>query len=237
MGVDRPVPRVVRVFRGSPAETGDVRVGDFVLVFDGKPVADVRDLVTRVGAKPPGSHVKFLVFRKGDGKLEKPVVLDLRVDARERFKQEWLGRAMPAVSVSGVRDSDGGRIDLSPSATRGKVIVIDYFATWCGPCKMVMPQLEALQKEYAASGVRVIGVSGEEPEVVRPFVEKRGLAYTVGLDDEKGEFRKHLEVSVLPTVWVVDRNGKIQDIFFGAGHHSQIDAAVRRAAGLPPRTP
>jgi thiol-disulfide isomerase/thioredoxin len=226
------VPRIERVFRKSPAETAGIQVGDFVLKFQSKKVAGVADLVKRVGATPPGTQVEFEIFRPGKGRIIKPVVLDLRVDMRARFKQEWLGSKMPSVGITGVRRSDGDRVDLSPTATAGLVVVIDYFATWCGPCKAVMPQLEALQKQYESDGVRVVGVSGEDMDVVKPFIAKRPLAYRVGID-ATGEFRKHLAVSVLPTVWVVDRKGIIRDIFFGAGHHAAIEASVRRAAGLP----
>lgn len=229
LGVDTPVPKVTKVFEDSPAFKAGVQLGDFVLSYEGQGIKDTRDLIGRVGGTAPGSMVKFKIMRAG-----KPVmlqaVLDLRIDQRDRLLKEWLGKALPNLSLAGVRDSDGKTIELGQK-TLGKVVVIDYFATWCGPCKVVMPQLEALQKQYGDNGLLVVGVSGEEPPVIAEFASRRSLAYVVGADTTK-TFSRDLMVSVLPTVWIVDRKGVIRQVYFGAGHEDQIEAAVRDALGL-----
>lgn len=236
IGVPRPVPRVVRVFRGSPAETSGVQIGDFVVGFDGQDVRDTKDLIQRVGAKPPGAQVVVELHRPSAAERVKlNVMLDLRVDLRDRFKQEWLGQRMPTLSITGVQSPEG-EIALGPDATAGSVVVIDYFATWCGPCRQVMPELEQMQRDLGAYGVKVIGVSSEEPEVVRGFLTNRPLAYPIGVDTT-GDFSRQLMVSVLPTIWVIDREGVIQAIHFGSGHHAEVLAAVRVAAGLPATGP
>ncbi len=230
--VTRPVPRVVRVFKRSPAETSGVKPGDFVLSLNGRNVESVKDLVSRVGAKPPGTLITVVLRRQGKPKpVVLKVVLDLRLDMRDRFRKEWLGRKMPKVSVAGVRSSDGA-ITLHGAGTAGKITVVDYWATWCGPCKRVMPELEQLQLDYARHGVQVVGVSSEKPEVVAEFLQKRPLIYRVGVD-AKREFASEMVVSVLPTVWIIDKQGVIQHVFFGAGHHDKIVRAVRGLAGLP----
>ncbi len=235
LGVTRPVPRVERVFRDSPAENSGVQVGDFVVKLDDEDVADVKDLITRIGAKAPGTQVRIVLRRFGEkAPLVKNVALDLRVDMRERFKQEWLGRKMPHMVLQGARKRDGS-VHLG-ATTPGGVTVVDYFATWCGPCKRVMPELEQLHLDYQKHGVRVVGVSSEEAEVVQPFLDDRPLVYPVALDTT-GDFSHRMMVSVMPTVWVIDKQGVIRDIFFGAGHHDKLVAAVRRAVGLPAVAP
>ncbi|MFT7625136.1 MAG: thiol-disulfide isomerase/thioredoxin [Myxococcota bacterium] len=236
LGLTRPVPRVERVFKGSPALNSGVAVGDYVVSLDGKDVLSVKDLVSRIGAKPPGTMINVVIQRLGEAKpVKKQVVLDLRMDMRERFKQEWLGRRMPAVTLDGARDSDG-IIDLGGEASAGKVVVVDYFATWCGPCKRVMPELEQMHLDLKPHGVTVVGVSSEKADVVQKFLEDRPLVYPVGTDRD-GKFSQQMMVSVLPTVWVVDKNGIIRNIFFGAGHEQQLLEAVRKAAGLAPVKP
>ena len=236
LGITRKVPRVTRIFRGSPAETAGVAIGDFVLAFQGTDVATVKDLVQRVGAQAPGAQVDVKIHRPGEGVKTLKVVLDLRIDQRERFKKEWLGRPMPSVSLKGARETDGESINLSPVKNRGDILVIDYFATWCGPCKAVMPRLEKMAEEFADQRVRFIGVSGEEVKIVTDFLAQKPLAYKVGIDTT-GDFNKEMLVTVLPTIWIVDRAGVIREIFFGAGHTDALHAAIKRLAAEPTAAP
>lgn len=228
IGVKRPVPRVTKVFAGSPALTSGVRIGDFVIAFQGVPVKNLRDLITRVGAQAPGTEVGITLHRDGAPKSIR-VVLDLRPDMRALFKKQWVGRRMPAVAVKDIET--GAQVDLSPEATRGRVILVDYFATWCGPCRRVMPHLDRYQRVYGPRGLEVVGVSTEKHEVVKAWEAKHPLGYTVATDDSK-EFRKAMTLSVLPTIWVVDREGVIKEIFFGAGHEAQVEALVRTTLGV-----
>lgn len=234
LGVPRPIPRVTMVFTGSPAETSGVQVGDFVVSFDGADVQDVKDLVARVGAKAPGTEVGIVLRRANAKKPTKlRVVLDLRPDMREMLKKEWVGKSLPGFNVTDLHDG-GGDLSLGEGAetSKGKVLIIDYFATWCGPCKVVMPQLEALQKQYQQDGLLVLGVSSEETDVLKKFLVEHPVAYPIASDAGEG-IRKKLMVSVLPTVWLVDRNGVIKDVFLGSGHQPELEAAVRASLGVP----
>src|SRR5262245_49723397 len=77
----------------------------------------------------------------------------------------------------------GDAVDLS--AVKGKkVVVVEFWATWCGPCRVSIPHLTELQKKYENRGVVVVGVSDEESSKVKPFVDEQGdkMNYTVALD-------------------------------------------------------
>jgi thiol-disulfide isomerase/thioredoxin len=125
----------------------------------------------------------------------------------------------------------------------GKVYVIEFWATWCGPCQMVMPRLSALQNKYDGR-LTVIGVDARETDeasgavdVVRKFVAKKGdqMAYTVAMDDPKTRpvFNAWMTASgayAIPTTFVVDRSGRIVWI----GHpmtreEAEFNAAIEQA--------
>ncbi|MEC8025489.1 MAG: PDZ domain-containing protein [Myxococcota bacterium] len=223
LGVKYAVPKVTRVFRGSPAEMTGMQVGDVILKIDHVDVKGVRDMVSRVGAYAPGTQIAITLSRKGATQT-KPVVLDLRPDMRSLFVSEWRGRPMPDLSVLDVVTKE--RVSLAPKDTAGSILIIDYFATWCGPCKRVMPKLADIEKRYSERGVRVIGVSSEALETVSAYRAKHPPGYAFAVDDS-GQFRQALNVSVLPTLWIVDRSGVISDIWFGAGHTDKLEARLR----------
>lgn len=106
------------------------------------------------------------------------------------------------------RDADGAERRLAD--WRGRTVLLNLWATWCGPCRYEIPELETLHKRYASRGFEVIGVSVDEvgAEAVKSFVEEQKMTYPVVLDPE-GKLANVLQTSMLPTSVLVDRNGKI----------------------------
>ena len=97
------------------------------------------------------------------------------------------------------------------------VYVVDFWATSCGQCRAAMPHLTELQKEYENQGLRIIGISTEEEDVVRDFVEDQrdGIGYTIAVDNRKATERAWMtaaKVSEIPASFIVDGKGKIQYI-------------------------
>ena len=116
-----------------------------------------------------------------------------------------VGSAMPEYTSSWL---DGSKFELA--ARRDKVVLLNVWATWCGPCRYEIPELQALHDRYASRGFEVIGVSVDESGVdaVRKFVEEQKMTYPIVLDAE-GKLASMLQTSVLPTSIIVDRTGKI----------------------------
>jgi thiol-disulfide isomerase/thioredoxin len=99
---------------------------------------------------------------------------------------------------------------------RGRVILLNFWATWCAPCLQEMPDLNRLHQDLEDEGVAVIGVSTDEggPEAVRAAVENLGIAYPVILDD--GTLSDHLGgVYALPTTFIVDAQGNVTSRIIG----------------------
>src|SRR5262245_40018083 len=93
---------------------------------------------------------------------------------------------------------------------KGKVVVLDFWATWCGPCKMEIPHFAELLKRHGEKGFVIVGVAMDEPgaEVVKPFVAKNQIKYHVLLGDGYTA-NKYGGVNALPTTFLIDRKGKI----------------------------
>jgi peroxiredoxin len=91
---------------------------------------------------------------------------------------------------------------------KGKVVMLNFWATWCPPCRKEMPDLESLYKQFASQGLLVLGVSDDDPDKVREFVQKQGTTYPVLLDP--GSRVNHLlHIEGIPKTFVFDREGKI----------------------------
>jgi thiol-disulfide isomerase/thioredoxin len=100
------------------------------------------------------------------------------------------------------------------SVSKGKVYVVEFWATWCVPCKKSIPHLTELQKKYGSEKLVIVGVSDESVDLVKPFVQKQGdrMNYAVGTDRRSGTSRAWMKaagLNTIPAAFIVDRAGKI----------------------------
>jgi thiol-disulfide isomerase/thioredoxin len=100
---------------------------------------------------------------------------------------------------------------------RGKVLILDFWASWCGPCIQSMPRIHQISRQFTDAGVEAVFVNIEESEDrVRTLLERLELVPTVALDTE-GSFAKQYAVQAIPQTVVIDRDGTILKVFVGAG--------------------
>jgi thiol-disulfide isomerase/thioredoxin len=106
-----------------------------------------------------------------------------------------------------LKDLDGKMVKSSDFD--GKVVILDFWATWCPPCKAEIPGFIELQKKYAAKGLVVVGISLDEqgPSVVKQFMDQFGMNYPVVMGNLK--IMQDFGGAGLPTTFVIDRSGKI----------------------------
>lgn len=135
----------------------------------------------------------------------------------EAPKHPLVGKQAPDVRLSPV--TPGG--DVMVSSFKGKVVILDFWATWCGPCRELMPVLSELQEKYRDKGVVVLGVSNEKGNEVFAFrKEHPELKYDLYLD-KSFDATEQYKAENLPTTVVLDREGKIAFWDMGMDGHTR----------------
>jgi peroxiredoxin len=143
----------------------------------------------------------------------------LLVDQRQQIAAESrpaTGAAAPSAAPDfELTASDGKVIRLAD--LRGKVVLLNFWATWCPPCKAEMPDLNALQRKYGADrDFVVLGVNDEESAAdVIAFAQREGIAFPLLLDPDGRVIEKLFDVRYLPTSMIIDRDGNIRDTWRG----------------------
>lgn len=126
-----------------------------------------------------------------------------------------------------LKDLDGKVV--SSEAFKDKVLVVDFWATWCGPCRAEIPGYIELQKKYGKDGLAIIGISLDEkgPAVVKQFAAKFGVNYQMLMADD-GIVDAFGGIQAIPTTFIIDRAGKIQDRKEGAEPTAEFEKRLLR---------
>jgi len=133
-------------------------------------------------------------------------------------------------------DLQGHNVKLSD--LRGKAVVLNFWATWCPPCKEEIPWFVELQKRYGAEGLQVVGVSmdddSDQKSVVK-FAAENSINYPVLLG-KQNVADQYGGISYLPTTFYIDRNGVVMERVFGQPGRSEIEQNVKKAIASKPRS-
>ena len=118
----------------------------------------------------------------------------------------------------------------------GKVTVLDFWASFCGPCRYMAPELSALSARYQAQGLAVVGITTDAPDVAAATRERWEMRYGV-LSDNSGRTHQGYGISALPTIFIIDRRGVVRAVTVGAGRGEvdRVEALVKTLlAEAPP---
>jgi thiol-disulfide isomerase/thioredoxin len=148
----------------------------------------------------------------------------------ERVTLRFFRDPKPAPSFT-VRDLDGR--EISPASLRGKVVIVNFWATWCGPCRAEVPDLVALQEKYKDT-LQVIGISEDEAgvEVVKRFAAEHKVNYPVAMMTPELE-KLFPGISALPTSFILDRESRVVQKHVGMLTARTTEYEARHLAGLP----
>jgi thiol-disulfide isomerase/thioredoxin len=147
--------------------------------------------------------------------------------------------APPAITKSGpapdftLQSLDGKSMRLSDF--RGKAVLLNFWATWCGPCKIEMPWFIELQKQYQAQGLQIVGVAMDDSskEDIARFAQEMGVNYPVLIGKEAvGD--AYGGVPALPESFFIGRDGKIVDKIIGLKGKSEIEDSIKKALNTEP---
>ena len=130
---------------------------------------------------------------------------------------------------------DGGRLKLADALVDGPVI-LDFWATWCAPCKLAMPAYSELAARYAEHGVKLWAVSWDDPRMhdrIAPYFERAGFTFPALLDADK-RVGRGLGVVNLPTTFLVAADGSLawQHVGYASGDEKALETALRATLGL-----
>jgi peroxiredoxin len=128
----------------------------------------------------------------------------------------------PKAPSFSLKSLTGGRCELAS----GKVTIVDFWATWCEPCKKAFPKLQDLYVKYRASGLEIAAVSvDDEPNDIAAFAHQYRAQFPVGWDDGH-RLAEQFKVQSMPSTYIVDRDGVVRHTH--AGYHDGEDAEIER---------
>lgn len=153
---------------------------------------------------------------------DKEAPIRVTLDTPARANGRFASSKAPAWSLKGL---DGEVVKSSDFA--GKVVILDFWATWCPPCRAEIPGFIELQKKYGEKGLVVVGISLDDgPEGVRRFASQLEVKYPLVMGDEKVT-KDYGGVSVIPTTFVIDRQGRIASRHVGFAEASVFEAEIK----------
>jgi thiol-disulfide isomerase/thioredoxin len=143
------------------------------------------------------------------------------------------GKVAPGFTLT---DLDGKKVSLSDF--KGRPVLVNFWATWCGPCKVEMPWFEQFQKQYAAQGFEILGLTDDVEvgkDTITKVAHRIGVSYPILLTDGKVQ-TAYGGLDVLPMSFYVDRNGVVVEETAGLGSKDEIEAHIKRtiASGAAP---
>jgi cytochrome c biogenesis protein CcmG/thiol:disulfide interchange protein DsbE len=106
---------------------------------------------------------------------------------------------------------------LSLNELRGKVVLVDFWGTYCGPCKQSLPKLQALSAKYSEAGLRVIGISEDEPEdkdKIVAFADSHGAKFAIAWDEDRSVAHRY-KPDTMPSSYTIDRRGIVRYVHVG----------------------
>jgi peroxiredoxin len=122
----------------------------------------------------------------------------------------WHGQPAPELEVTTL---DGQTLKLSE--LKGRRVVLDFWATWCPPCRMEIPHFVELTKENPAEQLLIVGISNEDEETLRAFVQENGVNYPMASKADEDLAEPYSLVRSIPTTFFIDRKGIIQHVEVG----------------------
>lgn len=218
------------VITNSPAGKAGIADGDMLVSVDGEPLDETKQLVAKVAIVGPNNSIKLKVRHSGVEK-DVSVVLAPHPGADQILKLDKVGTFAPGwkemTTVSGSIPANIGKL-------RGKVVVLDFWASFCGPCKMIAPELTRMQKTYGAQGLAVIGITNDSVDVAAKASQAFGMRYAIGSDTNE-QMQAAYSVRALPTMFIIDKKGVIRDVVVGfdPGQNAEVEKLIKTLLAEP----
>ena len=213
------------VMHGSPAERAGLADGDVVLSIEGNNVGHPTELRQQVMKAHAGARVSLGVLRGGATRLF-AVDLEPMPSDDEVMRRNYVGSRAPEF---GSLDTVQGSVAPSLPALKGRVVVLEFWASWCGVCHVMAPTLQGWQDRYSAQGLTVLGVTGDPVDVASRTAGELGMGYPLA-SDGSGNMLRAYRAYALPTLFVIDKQGNVRDVLIGYStpRLREIEALVKK---------
>jgi peroxiredoxin len=217
---ERTTPTIQRVIPASPASHAGLRAGDRILSIGSASIKEAIDVTTAVSEHEPGDHVDVVVQR-GDTRVTASVTIAVRPTPADVQRAQLVGKRAPDVQLSTL---DGKSVKLAD--LRGKVVVLDFWASWCVPCVQALPTLNAWNRDLKSKGLVVIGVTQEDASEVQSFLGRgSAIEYPVALDASQDATRSY-RVQGLPMTVIIDKTGVVRYAELGITDLDKMKTAI-----------
>jgi peroxiredoxin len=207
---DEPGVVVSSVLRRSPAALHGLQVGDILLGVNDARVQTPEEFSQLIAAVGAGGRANLMLQRQNEPRLL-AVQLGENPGFEGQLRLGFLDAEAP--ELQGVAVALG---DVAPSlqALRGRVVVLEFWATWCSACRALMPTLNGWYERYQAQGALVVSVTTDPVGQAAQAASELGLRYPV-LSDPEGATAQTYQAFAVPTLFVIDRAGIVRDVSVG----------------------
>lgn len=217
--------RITNVVPRSPAESAGLMSGDVLLRIEGEPVPTPTNVVMAVSGRGPGNRIGISLRRGRADKLVS-VTLGPKPDPDELMRMTFVDH--PAPSFHELRAAKGS-FGTTIASQRGQVVILEFWAPWCAACRLLIPHMNNWHAQYAARGVKVIGVTVESVSRAAAAADELGMDYSIAAD-ESGKTMIAYKANAIPAVFAIDRSGTVRDVMIGydADRLVKFDQLVQR---------
>jgi|GEM_PF-488337 len=200
--------QIQEVFPGSSAALGGLLKGDIILILDGTALDGRRSLMDVMAKKKSGDKVQLTLLR-GNKKISQTLSLSPRPEELSALTKTLVGSLAPDLSGKSL---DGKIKDLK--SLRGKAVILDFWASWCGPCRVSHPMLERIQQKFYSRGLRVLGLSTETPAEIQAYLKQAQLSFPQWVD-VSAQTPHRYGAYALPTLVFISSDGIVRRVYTG----------------------
>ena len=218
------------VLPGSPAERAGLTSGDVIISVDGRTVGRPSDVVRLVSSRQAGDRLSLAVMRGGADRLFGATLVP-RPEMDELLSAQFSGAPAPPFRTLTMVQ---GSVPDQLASLRGRVVVLEFWASWCGVCRITVPTLNAWHDRYSARGLTVLGVTTDPSALASQAALDFGIHYAVA-SDAQAETSRVYRAHSIPTLYLIDREGIVRDVQVGysSARLAETEAKLKELLAAP----